>query len=398
MTEADIEAAAAVQVDTFGGVLADAIDRYQHGPRYTWRDGWVIGDGQDIRAAAIAIPARWWFRGRAYAISAIAAVAVRAVDRRRGLATELMRAIVRAEREAERPFSLLYPFQHGFYRRLGYATVGLMHYWRIPTAQLASNPSARAPVRSLREADRPAVAELHQRWLARGGGFERTAGQWDQRWAKGDERWVVYDDDRHGVQGYLAYRRVDRTIALRELVAERAEAERGLWGFLGAQVEQQPVVTYHAPLDQPLWARLREPLMFEATNRGFLVNDAAALTVSFMARAIDVRAALTQRAFPPGLSGRCSIELRDPVLAPTGEIFEVTLDSGQARVEDVGGDQQRPPDARCDIGTFSQLFCGALTASRACWYGLLEANDDALALLDQAFPPGPPYVHPADWF
>ena len=396
MTEADIEAAATVQVETFGGNLADAIDRYQYGPRATWHDGWVVGDGGEVRAAAIAIPARWWFRGRAYAASAIAGVAVRAVDRRRGLATELMRAILRAERQAELPFSLLYPFQHGFYRRLGYATVGLMHYWRIPTAQLASDAAVRAAVRPLRDADRPAVKDVYQRWLERGGGLERTAEQWDQRWARGDERWVVYDDDQ-GLQGYLAYRRVDRTLELRELVAERAHAERGLWAFLGAQVEQQSVIAFHAPLDQPLWAMLREPQMFEATNRGFLVNDAAALTVSFMGRAVDLRAALSQREFPAGVSGRFRIELHDPVLAPSGETFDVTLEGGHAQVE-AEAQRRAPPDARCEIGTFSQLFCGALSASSARWYGLLDASDSAARLLDQAFPPGPPYVHPADWF
>jgi hypothetical protein len=63
MTEADIEAAARVQVQVFGGVLADAVERYHIGPRYTWRDGWVVDLDGELRAAAIAISARWWYRG-----------------------------------------------------------------------------------------------------------------------------------------------------------------------------------------------------------------------------------------------------------------------------------------------------------------------------------------------
>src|SRR5437870_5405346 len=94
MVEEDNEAAASVQVEAFGGVVAEGIERYRGGPRYTWRDGWVVDlDGQ-IRAAAVVIPARWWFRGVAYPISAVASVAVRNVDRRRGLASALMRAII----------------------------------------------------------------------------------------------------------------------------------------------------------------------------------------------------------------------------------------------------------------------------------------------------------------
>jgi hypothetical protein len=29
---------------------------------------------------------------------------------------------------------------------------------------------------------------------------------------------------------------------------------------------------------------------------------------------------------------------------------------------------------------------------------MLEADDEAVALLDQAFPPGPPFMAPFDWF
>src|SRR5258708_27860876 len=86
MTEADIEAAAAVQVQAFGGNVAEGVERYRNGPRYTWRDGWVVEVDGEIRAAAIAIPATWWFRSVAYPISAVAGVAVRHGDPRPRLA------------------------------------------------------------------------------------------------------------------------------------------------------------------------------------------------------------------------------------------------------------------------------------------------------------------------
>jgi predicted acetyltransferase len=393
MTEADIESAAGLQVETFGSVRSEAINELRAGSRWSWRDAWVIGEPDEIRALAIAIPFRWWFRGQVYPISGIASVAVRAVDRRRGLASALVRAIVCADREAGRSASLLYPFQHGFYRRLGYGSVGLMHYWRIPTAQLVTDTPARQAVRGIRPADRPAICELHQRWLTSRGGLARSAERWERRWREGGEQWVVFEATA-GLQGYLAYRSVDRAIEVRELIAETAEASRGLWAFLGAQVEQRAEVRYHAPLDEPVWASLREPLMFEAANRGFVVSDAAALTVSGMARLIDVVAALKTRAFPNDLAGGLSVDVSDPVLAPAGEALRITFDTGRASVQAHTG----PADARCDIACFSQLFCGALSADRARWYGLLEGADEDVRLLDRAFPPGPPYLLPADWF
>jgi predicted acetyltransferase len=393
MTEADIEAAAKVQTDAFGGVLADAVERYQSGPRYTWRDGWVVEVDGAIRAAAIVIPVPWWFRGVAYPISAIAGVAVRDVDRRRGFASELMRSILHADLAAGRPYSALYPFQHGFYRRLGYASVGLMHYWRIPTAHLSDDPRLRQSVRQVVEADRAGVAYLYSQSLRVGpGGLERNEAQWAKRWTREDERWVVFDDGQ--LRGYLAYRPAQSSLEVVEFVAQSPAAERGLWAFLAVQVEQCSAVTLLAPVDQPLWTLLKEPSMFDAVNRGFIIDDVAALTMSFMVRVVDVRAALQARLLPVGVAGGFSLEVRDPILAPSGQLFDVQLADGRARVEPGHGEAE----IKVDVVTLSQIWSGALTATQAQRYGVLDAPAATIDLWDRAFPMGPPFIARADWF
>jgi predicted acetyltransferase len=393
MAEADIEAAAGVQAQAFGGVLSEAVERLRNGPRYTWRNGWVVEEDGEIRAAAIAIPARWWFRGAAYDISAVAGVGVRDVDRRRGFASALTRSILHADLAAGRPYSALYPFQHGFYRRLGYASVGLMHYWRMPTAHLPDDPELRRSVRQLVEADRTEVANLFRQSLCEGpGGLERNDAQWAKRWTREDERWVVFDDGQ--LRGYLAYRPDQASLAVVEFVAPSARAERGLWAFLAAQAEQRSSVTLLSPVEQSVWALLREPAMFEAVNRGFILNDVAALTMSFMVRVIDVRAALQARVFPPDVAGQFSLEVRDPLLAPSGQWFAVEIRDGRAQVEPGHG----PADVLADVVTVSQIWTGALSASQAQRYGLFEAKPAAIELWDRAFPLGPPYIARADWF
>jgi predicted acetyltransferase len=393
MTEADVEAAASIQVQAFGGAVADAVERYRIGPRSTWRDGWVVELDGEIRAAAIAIPARWWFRGAAYEISAVAGVAVRDVDRRRGFATELMHSILHADVSAGRPYSALYPFQHGFYRRLGYASVGLMHYWRIPTNHLPDDPELRRLVRQLVEADRADVAHVYSQSIRAGpGGLERNEGQWAKRWTRDDERWVVFDDGQ--LRGYLVYRPAQTSLEVVEFVALSPQAERGLWSFLAVQVEQRSAVTLLTPVDRPIWALLREPAMFEAVNRGFILDDVAALTMSFMVRVVDVRAALEARAFPADVVGQFSLEVPDPILAPSGQSFAVQLADGHAQVEPSHGQ----PDVQCDVAILSQIWSGALSATQAQRYGLLEAPPATIALWDRAFPLGPPYIARADWF
>jgi predicted acetyltransferase len=116
--------------------------------------------------------------------------------------------------------------------------------------------------------------------------------------------------------------------------------------------------------------------------------------MSFMARGVDWSAALQARAFPRGVQGRLSVRLDDAVFGL--QTFELELDAGHARVRAAGSDDDA--DVRCEVATFSQLCCGALSASQARWYGFLHASDATLALLEQAFPFGPPFIHQFDWF
>jgi predicted acetyltransferase len=302
-----------------------------------------------------------------------------------------MHAIVQADRELGRSFSLLFPFQHGFYRRLGYGSVGLMHYWRVPLAHLPDEPALRARVRVPREADRPIVEDLFARTVRASaeGGLERNPGQWQRRWTQ-DEKWVVYDAD--GVRGYMAYRAPSNALEVRELVASTSEAERGLWSFVGAQVEQRASASYIAPVSKPLWAMLREPYMFEGPQHGFIINDVAGLTMSFMARGIDWSTALAARDIPSDAVGHLGVVLSDAVFGACP--FGLELADGHASVREAPA----TVDVRCDVSIFSQLYCGALSATNARWFGLLDADDAAVTLLDRAFPPGPPFIAPADWF
>ncbi len=393
MTEADIADVAYIQVEAFGGNVDSRMRRLSEGGRYAWQDGWVVEMDGAVAAAAISIPATWWFAGASHPVSAISAVGVRAVARRRGFASELMRAVLQADGELGRPFSLLYPFQHGFYRRLGYATVGFTHFYRLPTAQLPDNRLLRERVRMVQPADYQAVYELYRWSLAHGaGGLERSAAQWNDRWISGDERWVIYATD--DVEGYLVYQPVEDQLNITELVARTAAAERGLWAFAAAQVEQRQAITYHAPTDQPLWAMLNEPLMHDGRSRGFVLNDAATLTAGLMARLVDIPAACERRQVPRHLQGQVVFQLDDPVLAANRASFALCFEHGRLSAVPA----QTTPEASCDIVTLSQLWCGVLRASSAVRQGHLHTSPETARLLDQLFASPGPFIHPADWF
>jgi predicted acetyltransferase len=393
MTEADIEPAVAIQAEAFGGNAAAWVQRLRSGARYTWRDGWVVERDGEIAAAAIAIPMIWHYHGAAYPISAIEGVAVRPTDRRRGLASMLMRAMLQADLALCRPISLLYPFRSGFYRRLGYATVGLTHFYRLPLAQLLDDPTLRSNVRPLHERDHQAVYDLHRQSLLSGaGGLERSAAQWAKRWGQAEERWVVYDDS--AIDGYLVYQRIEDQLYIRELVALSGAAERGLWAFVAAQAEQVVAATYHAPIDRPLWALLFEPPMYQAATRGEDLYDAATLAVGLMGRLVDVAAAFAQRRVDPALRGGLTLALHDPVIAANTATLRIEIADGRVTVAPT----EAAPEASCDIVTLTQLFCGVLRASDACWQGRMTADPATAMLLDRALNGPAPFLHPADYF
>lgn len=393
MAEADIEPAAAIQAEAFGGSPSSWLPRYRSGARYTWRDGWVVERAGTLCAAAVAIPLIWHYHGAVYEVSGIEGVAVRPTERRRGVAGLLLRAMLAADLAQGRPFSLLYPFRSGFYRRLGYATIGLTHFYRLPLAQLPDDPALRRHVRPLSEDDHAAVYDLHRQSLLRGaGGLERSAAQWAWRWSRPEERWVVYDDG--AIDGYLVYQRIEDQLSIRELVALSGAAERGLWSFVSAQSDQIVAAAYHAPTDRPLWSLLAEPPMYQAVNRGDDLYDAAALTVGLMGRLVDVAAAFRRRRFDPQQRGALTLGLSDPLLDANTTTLALTIGDGRAEVAPT----QAEPQARCDIVTLTQLFCGVLRASDACWQGRLTADPTTLALLDQALAGPAPFIHPVDYF
>ena len=87
------------------------------------------------------------------------------------------------------------------------------------------------------------------------------------------------------------------------------------------------------------------------------------------------------------------MELSDAVFGPQSVRLEFA--DGSATVTETSGESG---GVRCDVSVFSQIYCGALSAAHARWYGLLAGDDASISLIDQAFPSGPPFIAPFDWF
>jgi predicted acetyltransferase len=137
-------------------------------------------------------------------------------------------------------------------------------------------------------------------------------------------------------------------------------------------------VRFAAPADAPVNLLFADPLD-------------CAVEPHFMLRILDVAAALQAYPFPPALSGRLSLAVRDSWLPANQGVYALEFAGGACRVDRLPdaasglSGLEGPADLACDISTLAQLLSRLLRPRTAAAFGLLDApSRPALDLLDRA--------------
>lgn len=399
ITPADFDDVARIKVAGFGGDEARQRANLEDNPRYNYTHVVAAELAGEMVGVATAFPAQMWLSGVPVQAGAVAGVTTLAQFRGRGAATQMMQALLERMRQEKTPLSILYPFSHAFYRRLGYGTASLVHVYRVAPGNLPPFPEA-AAVRPFSAEDLPAVRSLYRGQLSWfDGRLARTNAWWEAIMARAVERnevQVVYDAD--GIHGYLRYSVREQAGGARELVISEMfsrddAAYRGLWGYLAGQTAR--LIHYYAPPDEPLYQLLADPLAVDAANRGWVFNDVYTVTPGFMLRLVHLAEALTARFYPSDMLGEVVLKIDDPQLPANAEPVALRLVDGRPETAPAG---DRQPQIESDIVTFSQVYCGFLTPTEAHRLRRLQAGDDALAWLSKAMATQPLFIHGGDWF
>jgi predicted acetyltransferase len=334
-----------------------------------------------VVATARAIPLAQWFGGRAVPCAGIASVAALPEHRREGLTTELVRALLRRERDRGRAVSALYPTTAAFYRRLGYEFAGVRVEHRAPIADL---PPAGGQPEELADADLPAVMECFSRFAASHTGpvetrdpewwRRRVFGAWDP---ESHTRAVVVRGDG-GVEGYAGYSLERRgpgpgdhgyAVTCTHLVGTTARALRVLLGhFRGFENAARDLGWFGPPAD-PVG------LLLGSNAFGIRVRVAR-----WMGRILDVRAALEARGYP-AVSGEAVLEVDDPLFPENRGPWRLRADRGAVSVEPAG----TAPGSPVPVGILAPLFAGFVTPDDLVRTGLLRGDDPRLPLLRALF-------------
>jgi predicted acetyltransferase len=358
-------------------------------------------------------------RGRDRDAAGLSAVASPPEHRRRGHVGRLLGESLTEYRDDGVRFSVLWPFEYGFYRRYGWATVSRYRWVEAPPEQLsfvdrdgsrgeaddgtAEADGGTAGFRRLGEDDYEAAAEL----------LAATAERYDFTMARTEPWWreytlrgwktdpFVYGFERDGaLRALLSYSFEERDDGdgRAMTVSDAAVADPAAWDRVfrfcrdhDSQVER---------------VRLRLPVDVSVLDR---VDDPRAVTEEVrtgpMFRLVDAPAALEVLDPDPGLDTAFTLAVDDPLADWHDRPIRVSVADGAVEAERVGGEgtgavsgdesgtatDRHGADVTAGIGALSQLYAGYrgvddLRAHAA--FAVDAAADDGLADdLAALFPP-----------
>lgn len=328
-------------------------------------------------------------RGDRFRVGGVSSVASPPEHRRGGLIRRILADMLAEFREKGIALSALWPFEYGFYRKYGWATVDRRTSYEFDPDALSFVDREEA-TGEFRRADADEYAVLDGVYEAALADYDLVTRR-DEAWwrnrifeRRGDEAYVYVWEADGEARGYLVYTisqtdgERSRTLSVREFVHADPEARRALYRFLRYHDSQVDRVAVPVP---------------EETTLLDLVDDPRAVDCSIepgpMFRLVDVSAAIEMLPYDPAVSGGLTVAVDDPLVDANDGSFALSFDEGRATCRPTDAD----PDVACDVGTLSQLYAGYRSATDAAELGdLAVETPDALDLLASAFPERPTYL------
>jgi predicted acetyltransferase len=289
--------------------------------------------GRPVGAASFHDMRQWWC-GRAVPMAGVASVKVAPEDRGRGVARQLMTALLDEVAARGYPLSVLYPATTPLYRSLGWELAGVRDIAVIPTRSLrdlvppdptvlAADPDVAAGSDRLRRAA-PADAEAVLSVVGRVHQAARDCGPitWDVASVAGrladPDLYAYLRDD-----GFLVYRWHNGNDALfvEGAQAISASAQHAFWAHVGS----------HASIADQVFARVGPADVFWRLT-GERDADVHHRSM-WMLRVVDAPAAIATRGFPAAVSLTVPLAIRDDARPVNSGRWSLTVTDGRGLLE-----------------------------------------------------------------
>jgi predicted acetyltransferase len=349
-------------------------------------------DGDRAVASARPIDYDQWFGGLRVPCTGVAAVAVLPEYRGQGVASLLLRSLLREEKARGRAVSALYPTATALYRSLGYEFGGLRLQFTAPVSDVPASRGS-SEVRQMQPSDLGAVMECFSRFAsAHNGPVQSPDPDWWQDHVlspKSHEelpRAVVVPNGEK-VAGYASYHlapwgpgglgRSSYKVVCNHLVFEDARAQRALLGyFRGFENSAKELAWYGPPSTSPMALAI--------ASNGFSVKPEL---TRWMTRVLDVPLALRARGYPH-VSGEAVVEIDDAVFPENSGPWLVQADAGRASVRPVDAataERRQRAGKPLPVGLFSALYTGFATPADLVVVGALDDDDERVPFLSALF-------------
>jgi predicted acetyltransferase len=359
-------------------------------------------DGQRPVASARVIDYDQWFGGQRAACAGIAGVAVLPEYRGRGVASALLRAVLREERASGHAISALYPTATALYRSLGYEFGGVRLQFRAPIPDLPARGDGSGgggdggdwgDVRQMEATDLDQVMNCFSRFAsAHNGPVQSPDRDWwrDHVLAPKSERDLpraVVVPVGEGLAGYASYHlgpwgpgglgEDSYKAVCNHLVFEDARALRALLGyFRGFENSANELAWYGPPSTSPVALAIG--------SNGFSMKSDL---TRWMTRVLDVPLALRSRGYPR-VSGEAVLVIDDKLFPGNAGPWLVQADAGRVSVEPVDAataGHQQGAGKPLPIGLFSALYTGFTSPADLVVVGALDEDDERVPFLSALF-------------
>jgi predicted acetyltransferase len=364
------------------------------------RQGWVVEDAQTqaIVGRYRELDLATFFQGVRMPLSGLGGVSVAIERRGEKIAQVMVEHALQLARDRQIPLSMLYPFQHGFYRKLGWAWVNAPHQYPVKTSNLPRY-AERSQVTTVQLEHHSGLQAVYEKMApTQNGWLDRQPWHWEE-FFKPEGGYEIYQYVEAGTcQGYVAisFKRLEsanRTwaVIVEEWVALNASAYRGILGFLASLRDQVETIIWNTHAADPFPHLLKEqrsnPMLHPRAFEFGFIDLFGAIGGGFMWRLVDVKKALELRPVLPVDAGSLSFQIVDPVFGPQS----IAVEFGDRVMH--CSDRPASTTLKLTIDHLTALFCGIRTAQELVWTGEAELEGDraGLTALDRAWQAPAPF-------
>lgn len=362
--------------------------------------GWVVEDNSSnhltgrYRHLELAL----FFQGVEFPMAGVAGVSVAPERRGQKIAQAMIEHALKQFRQQQIPLSMLYPFRHGFYRKLGWAWVGETRQYRVSARHLPLYPERVQVVPYQAELEASIKAVYHQAAQQHNGWLQREPNRWKGYFKPEGGREIYGYVEAGALLGYVVVEfthleptKTQWAIVVQEWVVLTATAYRGLIGFLASLRDQVTTVIWNTNPQDPFPHLLSEQRCDPAVPNppfefGFIPRFGE-IGGGFMWRLVDVVKALELRPINPGEPFAIALHIIDPILGNQ----QITVECVDQKM--VCTQQNASTLLTLSIEQLTVLFSGMRSASELHWLGEIDIEGDPtlLAQLDAAWKTTPPF-------